>query len=459
VKNHNVKNHKMMRDSLTPIVAIGATCVCAGVLALAVPREQLRAAAPQVGASATVQLGVANSVNATPSVVADGKTVAVVWGATSPDSQTDVLLAVSGDGGATFAAPVRVNADKGGAQLTGEAPPRVVVGRALRSGREFTVLWTAREGTNTSIKLARSVDGGRTFGDAVPLVTGAPGSRGWPALAVDRSGTAHAIWLDHRGLAPPPATSASKAAPHKMHTMAGAARDSAIDAQKSGLYYASTRAPGPVPVGRGIAKGVCYCCKTALAVRDGRLYAAWRHVYPGNLRDIAFTMSSNGGRTFASPVRVSRDGWEIEGCPDDGPAVVVDAAGVVRIVWPTVIPGTTPQGGIFYASSTDGRTFTKRVRVPTLGSLKPSHPTLALGAAGRVVVTWDELVNGRRVIAARLITTAANGAVTFGPHEILNEQGHGVYPVVATSGDASVVAWTTAGSDSVINVRRVNLRP
>jgi len=34
-------------------------------------------------------------------------------------------------------------------------------------------------------------------------------------------------------------------------------------------------------------------------------FAAWRHVYPGNIRDIAFTVSRDGGRTlrnrFASP--------------------------------------------------------------------------------------------------------------------------------------------------------------
>ena len=30
---------------------------------------------------------------------------------------------------------------------------------------------------------------------------GAAGDRGWPALALDKRGTAHAIWLDHRGLA------------------------------------------------------------------------------------------------------------------------------------------------------------------------------------------------------------------------------------------------------------------
>ena len=74
-------------------------------------------------------------------------------------------------------------------------------------------------------------------------------------------------------------------------------------------------------------KGVCYCCKVAMATAaDGAIIAAWRHVYAGNIRDIAFTISRDGGRTFAAPQRLSEDRWQLAGCPDDGPALAVDGA-------------------------------------------------------------------------------------------------------------------------------------
>ena len=58
-------------------------------------------------------------------------------------------------------------------------------------------------------------------------------------------------------------------------------------AQKSALYYGPARAGAE----RELFKGVCYCCKTAMvAAPGGVLYAAWRHVFAGNLRDIAFTI-------------------------------------------------------------------------------------------------------------------------------------------------------------------------
>ena len=132
-----------------------------------------------------------------------------------------------------------------------------------------------------------------------------------------------------------------------------------------------------------LLKGVCYCCKVAMATgADGAIIAAWRHVYAGNIRDIAFTISRDGGRTFAAPQRLSEDRWQLAGCPDDGPALAVDGAGVIHAVWPTVIGGEKPEGAIFYASSRDGRSFSSRTRIPTLGSPKPMHPQIVAADVG-----------------------------------------------------------------------------
>ena len=62
----------------------------------------------------------------------------------------------------------------------------------------------------------------------------------------------------------------------------------------------------------------------------------------------------SGGRTFATPVRVNDDGWAIDGCPDDGPSIAVDAGGVLHIGWPTLVSGTASGKGIFYSYSSTG---------------------------------------------------------------------------------------------------------
>jgi hypothetical protein len=106
------------------------------------------------------------------------------------------------------------------------------------------------------------------------------------------------------------------------HTGQAPKTDGAAKAELSKLYFSRLDGSGDP---RALTGGVCYCCKTAVAAGpNGSLYAAWRHVYPGNIRDIAFTVSRDNGRTFAAPLRVSDDHWVLDGCPENGPAMAID---------------------------------------------------------------------------------------------------------------------------------------
>jgi hypothetical protein len=422
----------MRRSSLIVFAAVVAVVAPDAGAVRALERAALR-----VGGEAV--LTVPGAASATPSIAAAGRRVAVAWGARVPGGATDVYVAMSADGGRTFGAPVRVNDRAGTARLGGELPPRVAI-----TADVVTVVWTARAEA-TSIRIARSEDAGRTFGPSRELQRrGAAGDRGWPALAADAKGRVHAIWLDHRGMAPePPPTGAH----HGHDRSAAAAADGAAMAQKSGLFYSDLTGE------RELTRGVCYCCKTALAAAgDGAIFAAWRHVYPGNIRDIAFTMSRDGGRSFAPPVRVSEDGWQLEGCPDDGPALAVDARRTVHIVWPTVTAAPEPHKAIFYASTIDGRAFAPRVRVSPLGH-NTAHPQIALDGAGMVWALWDEIVSARRrvFVAAR----QEDGAFEA-PRALSGDAASASYPVAAAADGALVAAWV-AGEPSVsrIEVRRL----
>jgi hypothetical protein len=73
---------------------------------------------------------------------------------------------------------------------------------------------------------------------------------------------------------------------------------------------------------------------------NGTVVAAWRHVYKGNIRDIALAKSSDGARTFATPVRVSEANWVLDGCPENGPTVAIDQANAIHVVWPRLVRGS-----------------------------------------------------------------------------------------------------------------------
>ena len=395
--------------------------------------------APSVG-PAEVKLGVKGHANATPWIAAKGNFVAVAWGATAPDDGTDIYVAVSRDAGRSFGAPLRVNQQPGTARVGGELPPRVALGPSATTGDPpMTVVWGAKL-PRTAILAAHSGDGGRTFERHQILSSEtAEGDRGWHALALSSGGAPHVMWLDHRGLA---------ARPKSTHDHHG---DGADIAQFSGLYhYSMTRSSRD----REVAKGVCYCCKLAMAAgRGNELFVAWRHVYPGNIRDIAFAMSSDDGRTFSAPLRIGEDNWQLAGCPDDGPAMAVGTDGTIHIVWPTVIGGESPRGSLFHASSRDGRSFTARRQIPTRGGPRPMHPQVIVDSGGRLLVAWDEVIDGARQASARSLGLDSAGNISAGPLIDLGDA-PSAYPVLAMSGRGPIAVWTQgAGDVSEIVVR------
>jgi len=397
-----------------------------------------------------VSLGIPQRTNANVSIAAQGAFVAVVWSASSSDGGTDIYAAVSRDGGASFLPHTRVNATPGDARVNGEQPPRVVLRRQRGAPPAIVVIWTVKRDAGTQLLTAESRDGGRTFAESPIAGSRAAGNRGWESIAVDAKGDVYALWLDHRELArqetPPPAQH------HGHDSSAGAKRDGVAMAQLSKLYVSRVGTPADPHVVTG---GVCYCCKTAIAARpDGTMFAAWRHVYAGNIRDIAFSTLAEGGTRSSPPVRVSSDEWALDGCPDDGPAMVVDAAGVAHVVWPTLLNRPEPHKAIFYSWTEDGRTFVPRVRVSPEGR-NAAHPQVVVDTDG-VTVLWDEVVDGsRRVFARRRSRSQKN----FAPVMLSDEGVSATYPAAAVSSDAIVVAWSeSTGGASRIAVRRIPQR-
>ncbi len=441
---------------MTKWMRMAAACAAVVVMGIAVAQGQMPAPAPVASQRDQVTLAVPGHTNAAPWVAAAGRFVAVTWGA-AVQGKWDIYVATSRDEGQTFGTPVRVNTVDGDGRVSGEIPPRVALHLpAGASVPQVVVAWNAKD-QGTEIKIARSRNFGQTFAAPVSLqAPGAAGDRGWHALTIDAEGLAHVVWLDHRGLAEAPADAGAKAggaaAGHGSHE--AAALDGVAMAMKSRLHYA-TYGDRATPEQR-LAPGVCYCCKTALAPTAKGVLATWRHVYDGNMRDMAFVLLGTPGAA-AAPPRISADGWSINGCPDDGPALAVDAADRVHAIWPTVIPGDEPVGALFYASKpASASAFGARQRVTTLGSPKPSHPQVAVDGTGHVFVAWDEIVGGVRTAAWSDGTAAGDGALRLGTPARLAAAGPTQYPVMAPLARGVVVAWVSgAQGTSVIRVRHL----
>lgn len=409
-------------------------------------------------AAAPVSIGVNGRANANVSMAAAGRFVAAVWSASTEAGVTDIYAAVSRDTGATFSPPTRVNSTPGAARVNGEQPPRVSLVPGGPANPGLVVVWTAPGGAGTALMTARSVDGARTFSPtAIVTGTDVAGNRGWETIATDKNGRVDAIWLDHRDT-----VQVARAGPsadlshHTDHDMPAAMQmDNVAKAQLSKLYFGTLGGSAPA---RALVSGVCYCCKTALAVGgDGAVYAAWRHVYPGDMRDIAFTVSRDGGQTFSAPIRVSEDKWALDGCPENGPAIAVDATSVVHLVWPTLVagPGSSGTLGLFYAASRDGRQFTPRQVVPTSGT--PRHVQIAAARDGSLALVWDEGEATGRLVAFARGSMDANGRVQF-HRQPLTVLGDASYPALVLTADGALVAAAAGNAaDSVIRFTHVRL--
>ena len=422
----------------------------AGVLAIATCLIAWMMSAHAAITGAT--LSVAGRASSNVSLAADGAFVAAVWSASAPSGETDIYAAASRDAGRSFSAPVRVNSVPGDARVNGEQPPRLALKSRPGHPAEIAVVWTTKGSAGTKLQSSSSLDGARSF-RASTTVPGsdAPGNRGWEALGLGPGADRFfSVWLDHRKLAPPQQTQMASEHHHESGSgampSAAAPNDGVAMAQLSQLYVTSL--DGAIPA-RGVTGGVCYCCKTALAAGpNNSLYLAWRHVYANNMRDIAFTVSRDGGKSFAAPVRVSEDRWQIEGCPDDGPTMAVDGQGTVHVVWPSVV---TERGGpvkaLFHAMTRDGRTFTSRERIPTEG--QANHPQLAIDAKGTLAVVWDESGTGTRRLASATGRLDSSGRVRFERRPSGREIG--TYPVVVSTGTGTwVQAWTSGAPDSSV---------
>ena len=136
----------------------------------------------------------------------------------------------------------------------------------------------------------------------------------------------------------------------------------------------------------------------------------------------------------------------------------VDADKRIHIVWPTLVPGATaasePTLALFYATSTDGRRFTARQRLPTQGV--PRHPQLAVGPGGALIIAWDEQAGGTRRIAVARGTAAAAGAVRFVRQQITDGGTRAEYPAIASADDGAIVVWTSGpAGQTVLRTQRL----
>ncbi|MDF1505675.1 sialidase family protein, partial [Roseisolibacter sp. H3M3-2] len=354
---------------------------------------------------------------------------AVAW-VSAPGGGSDGRLYVAlADSAGTLGAPVEVRDPLGGIEPHGEAPPKLAYG----ADGALYALWVVgkevpgRRFPASALRFARSADGGRTWG-APASVTDTPqpwGSFNFHSLQAGRGDTVYAAWLDGRG-------------------------------GKSATYFTRSADGGRTwaPNVRVSAGESCPCCRTAVAPgRGDTVYAAWRTVAAGQVREVVVARSADGGRTWDAPARAQRDGWVIDGCPHAGPSLAVDSTGRVHVAWWS---GREGAAGTFYARSDDGgRTFDAPVALGVAERSRPAHVQLA-AAGGRVVVAWDDGTRNTPVVRVRV---SRDGGATFGAAASASDGARAAtFPVLALDGARLSLAWSEEAADDAHAQHRPDMK-
>ncbi len=234
----------------------------------------------------------------------------------------------------------------------------------------------------------------------------------------DWNGETGAIWLDGRNLA---------------QSGPGGGDDGELVGVE--LRYARLAPDGDV-LARGVVDELaCDCCKTAAAATDAGPVLAYRDRTPAEIRDVVARRFD--GRGWSAPTVLGDDGWRIEGCPFNGPAIAA-RGDAVAVAWFT---GADEMPRVQVAFSDDaGASFGSAVEVDGAGSFGQADVVL-LDEDTAVVSWWRRSSEGGTVLAAR----RADRDGTLGPEREIARSSLGQpldVPQLERVGERLVFAWT-----------------
>ncbi len=271
--------------------------------------------------------------------------------------------------------------------------------------------------------LALSSDRGETWGAPItPHRDGRSVQHGFATLLPVADDQLMAIWLDGRQYALDDLDDEQGGSPNEMQ-----------------LRAALIGSDGTLGEEMLIDQRTCTCCQTSAAMTgDGTVVLVYRDRTADDVRDISVVSYRNG--EWTPPTTVHEDGWQISGCPVNGPEVDAQGNRVVT-AWFTA-PEDAPE--VYVAFSEDaGSSFGPAFRVD-LGE-PAGRVDVVLLQDGQALVSWVEwTAEGEAIMAC--LADADQGCRTTQRLYLNTAPGTINFPHMVAGATGIHVAWTQPGS-------------
>lgn len=278
------------------------------------------------------------------------------------------------------------------------------------------------------VRIVQSSDGGATWSAPVtPHRDGVPAEHGFVSLYAAGGDSLGAVWLDGR-----------KADPRfgGRHEMT--------------LRATTLSADGALGEEHEVDGLVCDCCQTSVAHASRGPVAVYRNRTADEVRDIHVTRRTEAGWQAGRPVH--RDGWHIEACPVNGPAVAAEGERVA-VAWFTAA-ADTPRVRVAF-SEDSGDAFGAPVQVDT------GDPTgrvdVELLPGGLALVSWlERTAGGGAEVRARVVSAQGGAGAPITVAASTSERAGG-FPRMARTGEWIIFAWTEPGDSPRVRVARARI--
>jgi hypothetical protein len=194
---------------------------------------------------------------------------------------------------------------------------------------------------------------------------------------------------------------------------------------------------------------VCECCQTGMAALEGGSFlAAYRDRSSEEIRDISYVRFASG--RWTEPRALNDDGWELAGCPVNGPQVAAKGSRVA-VAWFTA---SKDEPRVQVVLSEDGgQTFGKPVRVDGGNALGRVDVELLDGEA---VVTWLARGDAGGEILARRVSVEGE-ASEIGLLARTGVDRASGFPRIAAFQGSLYIAWTSREGPSRVQLSRLEL--